>query len=100
MLSTNQKREAVAQMRSHCDLSMAKYETGVGEYESLSARSVLYELGYDEGEADEVLTFVAERGFNYCVDPIIPNPNTGERPPRHACYWGADQLLSRLDFIS
>lgn len=80
--------EAVRQMLSHCKMLM-----GQEGYAVRSARGVLYELGYSRNHADQILRFLADRGFNYCLDPMV----TGETGD--ACYWGADQLKSRLQFI-
>jgi hypothetical protein len=85
--------EAVAQARSHCRL-----QEEIGEFTPISLRGVLYTLGYDSYQAECVIRFVAAQGFNYCVDPWITNPS-GERPPEFTCYWGPDQLRSRLDSI-
>jgi hypothetical protein len=96
-------REAVGQMVAHCRLLMEHYETGVGEYAMVSARSVLNELGF-EADVDEILQHIAAGGFNYCLDPSIAMKSQidGEviHPSREACTWGADQLESRLRFIS
>lgn len=95
MLTQEQVSEAVQQMKSHCRMLMEQYEAGVGEYASVSARGVLYTLGYAEEDADQVIQYLADRGFNYCIDPMIVNPS-GVRPSADACYWGADQLESRI----
>jgi hypothetical protein len=98
-MTTEQKSEAVQQMIAHCRLLMEQYEQG-GRYESVSARGVLYTLGF-EAEVNEVLAFIAEGGFAYCLDAEVgATERHGERPPRHACYWGADQLESRLQCLS
>lgn len=82
-------KEAIAQMICHCKMMMEQ-----GEYEAVSARGVLYTLGF-EADADEILAFIASRGFDYCLDPMF-----GDHPSRFACYWGPDQLESRLQFIA
>jgi len=96
-LTTEQVIDAVRQMHSHCDLLMAKYEAGIGEYKTVSARGVLYELGFGDN-VDQILDAIASAGFNYCLDYSIRCPS-GEYPAREVCYWGADQLESRLAFI-
>lgn len=87
-MTTEQKVDAVKQMVSHCRLLMEQKD-----YEVVSARGVLYTLGFEEVE--EVLAFIAEGGFDYCLDEFV-----GNYPPRSACYWGADQLESRLQCLS
>lgn len=101
-VTTEQVIDAVRQMKVQCDLHMTAYD-------SVSARSILYELGYSEEQADEVIFQLAEGGFNYCIDPMIRIKDTdgpqGDAPtkckmvvpPGFACYWGPDQLRSRLD---
>ena len=96
-LSPDQVSDAVRQMKSHCRLLMEQYEAGVREYATVSARGVLYTLGYEEEDADQVLRFLAKDGFSYCLDPIF-RARDGSRFSRDACYWGADQLESRLRF--
>lgn len=98
MLNEDQVNEAIVQMISTCDLKMAP-----GQYESCSARSVLNELGYHE-DADQVIRHIAEGGFTNCLDPIIPTksyPDFKEEFPVYAvCFWGPDQLKSRLESLS
>lgn len=95
MLTEEQIHDAVRQMIAHCDLKMEQYKAGVGEYATVSARGVLHELGFFDENVEQVLEHVAAGGFNYCLDHAIPCPD-GERPSMSACYWGADQLESRL----
>lgn len=98
-MTYDQKAEAVVQMVNHCRLLMDQYKAGTGSYETVSARGVLYTLGF-ESDVDEILAFIAEGGFDYCMDSTIAAKHSGERPPRDACYWGADQLQSRLECLS
>jgi len=65
------------------------------DFALLSARDVLRKLGHDDDAADAIIRRIAEGGFTYCIDPIIPTGD-GDRPPRSACAWCPDQLLSRL----
>ncbi len=95
-LTQEQVSEAVQQVKSHCDMLMDQYKAGVGEYATVSARSVLNTLGY-EADADQILRFMASKGFSYCLDPSIPHNDS--YPPPHACWWGADQLESRISFF-
>lgn len=80
--------EAIRQMCTHCDLKMR-------DYEPVSARGVLYELGFGEDEAETVLEYLDANGFTYCLDRFY-----GNRPSAQACYWGPDQLKSRLEFVA
>lgn len=69
-----------------------------GRYPMLSTRIVITILNYNKFEADEILTYIHGNGFNYCLDPIFPSRlDDGETPtPEFACWWGVDQLRSRL----
>lgn len=99
MLTDEQVIEAVRQMISHTKLLMEQYHQGTGSYDPVSARGVLYTLGFEETDADQVLRAVASTGFWYCLDPVVPDERDGHRFSRDACYWGPDQLESRLDGI-
>jgi hypothetical protein len=104
MLTQDQLKEAIEQMKVHCDLKMA-------DYEAVSARSVLYELGY-EADAEQVLKAIYDAGFTYCLDrdfsathfdpnnPKAVNDMVTDYPSADACYWGPDQLKSRLEAVS
>lgn len=101
MLSNAEVAEAIEQMKVQCDL---KYQPEHGVYEMVSARSCLYELGYEEA-AEQVIAAIAEAGFEYCLDAHIEcsngDPNKPERsfPDWDVCYWGPDQLKSRLNAL-
>ena len=95
ILTEDQVNDAIRQLTVHCRLLMEQYEAGVGEYEIVSARGVLYTLGFEESDTDQILEHIAAGGFSYCLDSQI-----GDKPPRDACYWGADQLESRLRCLS
>jgi hypothetical protein len=100
-LTDDQVNEAIEQMKSHTRQSVEANKAGVGEYEFMSARGVLYTLGYVD-DADQVLKVIADRGFDYCLDPhISSHPGDGEPffPSADGCHWGADQLLSRLQCL-
>ena len=90
-LTDEQIKEAIAQMKTHCDLKMV-------EYESISARGTLYELGYHGEDAEQVLQRIYDGGFTYCLDPDY-HKGDNERINESVCYWGPDQLRSRLDSL-
>jgi hypothetical protein len=98
MLKVEQIKEAVAQMISYCE------DIEQTNYHSVSARGVLYTLGYTPEDAEQILPLLAADGFEYCLDPAV-ECNSGDpdnpgriHPPEFACYWGPDQLKSRLLF--
>jgi hypothetical protein len=91
-LTEDQCNEAIAQMLTSCDLAMA-------EYRPLSARLVLTELGYSE-HMEQILAYIAAGGFDYCLDRTIPaSGHNNEFPSQDVCYWGPDQLKSRLQCL-
>jgi len=97
-MTKEQIGEAVDQMRSFC----ADMEAG-NDYTSIPARGVLYKLGYTNDEADEVLKAIHAEGFSYCLDSMFPSKDgegTFGHTPMTACYWGPDQLRSRLNCVS
>ena len=80
-------------------------QESIKNYDPITLRSVLYLLGYEEDEAEEVLRAVAGGGFEYCLDPAI-ECNSGDHekpgrihPPHFECRWGPDQMRSRLDCV-
>lgn len=96
-MTPEQVKDAVEQVKVHCDLLMENYEL-------VSLRGALYTLGYNEEQADEVILTCAEQGFSYCIDPLIhvkdpDNPKKTTRVEYSVCHWGPDQLQSRLAFI-
>jgi len=70
---------------------------GTREYPMRSARQLLTEIEVPSEQHDEVIRYIASRGFAYCLDPIIAH--NGSRPERVVCVWGADQLHSRLTCV-
>ena len=105
-MKTREVLEAIEQLKTHCKLAMDAHEAGVGEYKMLSARSGLYELGYNEDQADAILEQIADGGFSYCLDHKIKCQSgvdsdtvTMIYPDVGVCIWGADQLLSRLNAL-
>lgn len=83
--------EALRQVEVHCELLMA-------DYTMVSLRGALYTLGYETSQANEVIRYCAEHGFDYCVDPLIPGRD-GRRVDQSVCQWGPDQLASRICHI-
>lgn len=100
--------DAILQMISHTQNSMELTKQGVKEYEMCSARGVLYTLGYSSLDVTEILTYIHENGFSYCLDYEFPSnalKADGETtetiyPDQQVCYWGADQLNSRLRCVT
>jgi hypothetical protein len=103
-MTAAQIADAFAQMQSHCNLLWEGYKEGSRDYEMVTAREVLYTLGFNQDQADEVLGKIAEAGFSYCLDPHIKcDGGPGERreyPSYAVCAWGVDQLKSRLDSVA
>lgn len=101
-MTEEQIEEAITQAKGFLsDLEEAR-KAGTGNYDMFSMRSVLSKLGYHGEDADDVIRKVAKRGFNYCLDPLIPSKGPEgekERPSMQVCYFGQDQLLSRLQCL-
>jgi hypothetical protein len=78
-------------------------QPGMG-YPMVSVRSLANKLGFSE-QIDAILAACAEGGFTYCLDHTIEatsysgNGMESSYPSRDVCYWGPDQLRSRLDCI-
>lgn len=93
--------QAIEEVKRLCDDYQA-------EYRPVSLRSALVTLGYDSEEIDIVITDVWHRGFTYCLDHtkmatgyFDPGHNRkNEYPAPEVCYWGPDQLKSRLQALS
>jgi hypothetical protein len=96
-LTNEQLDDAIRQMIVHCELKMQNYE-------GVSARGALIELGYGQQQLDQVLADIAARGFDYCLDRTIEcSDGEGGRgrtyPSQDVCVWGPDQLKSRLQCL-
>jgi hypothetical protein len=95
MLTDEQVKEAIDQMKVQCDLAMPGYHP-------ISARSALVTLGYPPEHITQVLQYLYDRGFTNCLDHEFlstfynGNEVTKEYPRSAVCYWGPDQLKSRL----
>jgi len=104
-LTDTQVYEAIGQMCVHCTLLEPTYTP-------VSARGALYELGYHGADAEQIIDHIAAGGFTYCLDPRIAathyDPNNPaavngmvtDKPGAQACYWGPDQLKSRLQCLT
>lgn len=92
--------QAVHDVMQLCDRKMKNYEM-------VSMRSALLEAGYDNQETQQVLEYVASKGFDYCLDSSIrcssgvasKDPRKREYPSQNVCYWGPDQLKDRLECL-
>lgn len=96
--------EAIEAVKDLCD----EYQH---EYKPVSMRSALEVLGYDNTQQNAIIKYVASKGFTYCLDPIIAathfDPNNPravndmvtDTPDYGACFWGPDQLKSRLQSL-
>jgi len=91
--------DALEQMISHTNMLHEQYKAGTGEYEMVSARGVLYILGFDSNDAQSILEYISENGFNYCLDYNI-RIHDGVFPDQQVCYYGADALHSRLNCVT
>jgi hypothetical protein len=91
-------RDAVQQI-----LDEARRIENAPGYEMVSVRSLYTKLAMTNPPLDEVLRAISDAGFNYCLDHTIRieghNDARGEFPHRDVCYWGADQLRSRLSCV-
>lgn len=90
MLTDDQVQSAIRQMLVSCELKMK-------DYEPMTARGTLYSLGFHGEDCEQILKFISDGGFNYCLDPEFQE---GERISLDVCYWGPDQLASRLHSLS
>lgn len=97
-MTKEQKLNAIAQMKSHCQLKIES-----NDYESVSARGILYTLGFTAEETDETIELIRLGGFTNCLDNsvFVIDMVTGKKnfPDQQVCYWGPDQLLSRLQCL-
>jgi len=90
--------DAITKVKALCD---EHYADG---YRAISMRSGLVEAGYSGEQIAPVLEYVASHGFEYCLDHTIECSSGTEkprsRPDQDVCWWGPDQLKSRLDCLS
>ena len=96
MLTEEQVHETIRQMIVKCDELMDGYQM-------VSARTAIRLVGMEE-HTDQLLRFIADGGFDYCLDHTIVmtghHEATGEKPNWQVCYWGPDQLKSRLSCLN
>lgn len=92
MLTDEQVSEAIDQVVCFCSERVA-----ANNYEAISVRGTLNQLGYDRDHQDQVLARLFEGGFTYCLDPKFHrgNPEYGT-PSMDVCHFGPDQLVSRI----
>jgi hypothetical protein len=83
--------DAIDQIKSDCRLRMEN-----GNYEPISTRGILYNLGFSTDEANDVLLRLFNGGFTYCLDPQY-HKGSESRITEGVCYFSPDQLLSRID---
>lgn len=93
-MSEPEIRNAIEKVKAICD---EHYADG---YRSISMRSGLGEAGYSRDQIATVLDYVAARGFEHCLDYTIECGDPRRRPSQDVCWWGPDQLKSRLDCLS
>ena len=95
-LTEDEIKTAIFKMKKYCDREMSNYTP-------VAARSVLNALMYEEPELEQILQFIYDAGFQYCFDHKFISSNgmdgTKEYPAASVCYWGPDQLKSRLECI-
>lgn len=88
--------EIIERMVNHT-FKLYKDSQGTRKYPMRSARQVLAEIGVLGEECEQVLRYIADRGFAYCLDDTVEH--NGEFPSPTVCVWGADQLHSRLTCV-
>lgn len=92
MLSDLQIIGAINQMIISCELKQQNYEM-------VCARGLLNELGFG-ADADQIIDFIYDGGFTNCLDPSKATTSypdfKPEYPSADVCYWGPDQMSSRL----
>lgn len=59
-----------------------------------TVRGILVTLKYEPEQIEAILRYIADRGFDYCLDPSIAH--NGVYPGYGPCCWNPDQLHSRL----
>jgi hypothetical protein len=95
MLNHDEMNEALVSLKSYCDSKMSPYTL-------ISVRHSLRTLGYHNGDLDQLMQAIYDHGFRYCFDPQfkcsdgIPGSDKQVYPTSDVCYWGPDQLKSRL----
>jgi len=104
-MTEEQVHEAIGKLIDRCAAKMDGYQPA-------AARPMLEELDYRGEDVEQVLQHIYDGGFTYCLDPKFEathfDPNNAravngmvtDRAPMRACYWGPDQLSSRLACLS
>jgi hypothetical protein len=99
-VTTLQVRGAIEQVKAHCKL-LEDQEN----YEAVSVRGILRTLGYGCDQITQVLAYIAEHGFSYCLDHEVlshwydGNTKREEYPDWQVCYWDPSQIRSRLNAL-
>lgn len=95
MLTDAQVLEAIEQVKVTCDLYMPAYTP-------ISMRSGLRTCGYDSDDVDQVIRYCYDNGFTNCLDHSVLSHGVSppEYPSADVCFWGPDQLKSRLWSLS
>lgn len=91
-MTEDEIKSAIEDVKKLCD----EYMNG---YQMVSLRSALNALDIDPVP---VIKYVAEHGFDYCLDSTVKCSSwntTPEYPIQDVCYWGPDQLKSRLECL-
>ena len=88
-LTVSQMEDALNQLHVHCDLALED------NYRMICVRGSLHDLGFHGADCDQIMQAIYNHGFTYCFDPSFPTAD-GHRVSADVCYWGPDQLKSRL----
>jgi hypothetical protein len=71
-------------------------------YKMGSVRSIAHDLSIPDDRLEAVLMACVDGGFSYCLDETIATKDRDgkwSKPSWRVCYWGPDQLRSRLDCV-
>jgi len=81
-------------------LTLARQIERSGKDEAVSVRSLARRLNYTAEFINiEIVPAIARGGFTYCLDHTIADGHGGHYD-RDVCYYGPDQLRSRLESLS
>lgn len=91
-MTDTQLREAVGKVVEYLAPLVSDYSR------MYSVRGVLVLLKYEPEQIEEIIPYIAARGFGYCMDQSVPHD--GVFPSWGACQWNPDQLHSRVRFVA